>query len=511
MPFPVREVKKEKTSSSSSNRGSAPPKRKQAPKPAPRPQTPPQDEDQTSDIEEEINEELNVSEDDDEARPIAVTAKKQTARKPAKKEVESRPAKVPASMMMLAAVKHLNASEIVYGGKSYYIPSSWSFFKILEIMHENCSENSSLHKFCAQYHAGLSRVYYGIIWIIQVLRARQAAGALEQSEFQFLKYFENNFNFEELPVAGPLVLALGNVASFKPEGDVYDFVVPKLPNLSVNTASAIYRNDRNHLFIPPVPFMIDFMYKFGAMTAAQMATALTNDQFEPFDKTTGASLAGVPFGADFVSLSTIQEHSLTLPGISPAWYHSTSTMIAKRMPIKRMRLPNVAAYPKNTVKSFCGFDVEHDWFSKVIAVAGAEAKYFAGSTVLSNVLPTTGRSSVLNGVHNTRPHNIPALTDWYPDFPFNMKATYSSTEVMSPDDFHIGALSSTMMVIPNAATNGSFAGIGTRAAQDKTGDYFENNLLRFSSDAPLNTWNQLEATIKFNYYRPKGGERNFDE
>jgi hypothetical protein len=502
---PARKIRSEKTSSQSGkNRGTRASKGKAPPAP------PPTDESDHSDISSDIDEELDVSEPDDDARPQPVNAKRKTIRKPAKTTDAAPGSKVPPTMMILGAVKHLNASQIVYGGKNYFTPNSWMMFYILNIMHESCAENASLHKFCAQYHTGLSRIYYGIIWIIQVLRARHAAGALSQSEFQFLKYFETNFMFEELPIAGPLVVYFNNLCSFKPEGQTYDYVVPCLPDISANTATNAFRN-AGQLAMPPMPYLIDIMFKFGRETSTTLVAALANDQYEPFPALTGGTLAGIATGAQFRDLSAIQRAALSVPGMSPAWHHATDTLQAKRLPIQRMYIPDVAADAKNTVKSFCGFDNTHDWFKKVITVAGTEAKYFAGSTTLANIGQTTGPSITLNEVHNPRAAPITAIDNWYPPFPFNFKGTFSSPEILSPDDFHIGALCCASVNIPEGVNQGPFAGIGSRNGRYKTGDYFNNNMLRFSTDAAVDPTSQLEANIKFEFYRPKGGEKNFDE
>jgi len=276
---------KEKTSA---QKGKNRATKKQAPPPEPSSdESGPEEE---SDLDDEILSELQVSDDDDAARPQPTNKKKQTVRPPKdKKRPGPKPQSIAPHLMMLQAVRHLRMSEIVYGGKSFWTPCSFMMFMILDIMHDCVSENSSLHKFCPQYMVGLSRLYYGVLWFIQVLRARDAAGALEQSEFQFLRFFTNNFAIEELPVAGPLVCYFSNIVAFKPAGNRYDYVSPRLPGFNGFGAAASTFSTRN-LLTPPVPFLLDFIYKFSRMTPAQITAMRNAGYYRPFNFTTGGTL-----------------------------------------------------------------------------------------------------------------------------------------------------------------------------------------------------------------------------
>ncbi|KAL5627841.1 hypothetical protein BROUX41_002589 [Berkeleyomyces rouxiae] len=307
-------------------------------------------------------------------------------------------------------------------------------------MYESCVENAGLHKSCPQYHAGISRIHYGVLWIIQVLGSRLAAGITTKSESQFLKFFETNFPFEELPVAGPLVVCFNNLCSFPHPRLVYDYVCSTLPNNSSNPSSK-FVNYSSHLFLPPLTFMISLMHTFGDATVASLQIMLDNDQFGPFSYATGGNIADMSTGPAFSSFTATPSVMIAAPGVSSHWKHPVDTLLSKRVPIRRIKIPEINAGPKNTVQSYCGFETSLDWFKEVLTITSTEAKYFAGSTHLSNISTVTGQTNILDNFLAPRSIPIPPIDSWHshslspskkPSRLLKVCQLTSSTSVLSP-------------------------------------------------------------------------------
>jgi hypothetical protein len=505
-----RALLKEKTTSGGKNRASAPThksKKKSAPPPPDYEVDTPSEH---SDVENDILSEMSVSDNDDNSRPIPTAKKgKGTARNKKREQTvaSAESSSVPAYMMMLAGLASVGLYEIQENDVSTFIPNCWMMYQVLGTMHDLVGDNASLSRYCPFYMTALSNIYYGIIFIVQVLRAKQAAHTLEQSDFQFLRFFESNFAIEELPVAGPLVLFFQNLAAYKPDSNRFTWVVPTLPSLApANGTHDPIGTTPTRLSIPPIPWMIDILRQFGNANAALLTAMDTAGQFEPFDFATGGTIAGFATGAAFAS-SAHAAALLQAPGLHSPWAHSTDTLRKKVNQIKRLGLPALAG-PKKAPRDFCGLGTHITWFTKIISAVAHEAKYFAGSTVLANINPTSGPSTVLIARADNPAAAIIAPTSWYPGSPFSHSSTYVTMgSTVSPDDQKIGIFTSTCKTFAGA-NFGEF-----RNSHAVTGPFFTaaTNQSFSESGHSINPATLVSPTIMINMYRPKGGESNSDE
>lgn len=464
-----------------------------------------------SDVESEILEELSASEAEDASRPVPKAAKKKGTTRNKKRETaisNKESSAVPAFMMMLAPLNSLFLHTVQYTPVSQYYPNFYSMFNVLAVMQELVAENTSLHRFCPFYISPLTQIYYAVIWIISILRAREAAHVLDQADFQFLRFFVSNFSLEELPVAGPLVLFFQNLGAYKPDTDRFNWVVPRLAMLGTNNAAGNPRQGASSYTTPNIPIMIDLLHKFGNSNAAQRTSIQTLGFFRPFTFAAGGHLAGFATGANFANNASI----LSLPGINAPWPHSVDTLLKKINVVSRLGIPDMAPVVKNTPRNFCGLGEHQTWFVKAITAAAHEAKYFSGSTTLANINPTTGPSTVVIATISTPATAIVDPTDWYPGNPFPLTADYYVRErTITDTDQKIGMFTNHNINVSHA-NFGSFQGL-TDLGQPLDGPYFDaaRNLTFAELGYEVNTHHMTSPTIMLTMYRPKGGEANADD
>jgi len=465
---------------------------------------------ESSDVESDILSELDVSENEDQSRPVPKTkSQKGTTRnkKKEKKVAADAGSSIPPYMMMLTSLNFYSLNEIEYVGISTFTPSCWSMYSVLDAMHDLVGDNTSLRRFCPYYHVALSNIYYGIIWIIQILRANQVASNLSQADFQFLRFFESNFALEELPVAGPLVLFFQNLAAHKPDGNRFNWTVPYISHYGPNNGAASPNAHATSKSLPQIPQMISLLQLFGASNAALLTAMDAAGQWEPFTFAAGGTIAGFAYGANMATDAGATNTTLGAPGINLPWQHDVSVLRKIVQVIRRMNLPTMVG-AKDTPRQFCGLDASFHWFHKAIGAASQEAKYFAGSTSLANINPSTGPSAVVV-THIAAPAaNVPARAAWYEGYPFNLNYTVTtSSRSISETDVKIGTFSATCASTTQATlahyqNSTVFAGNFFLAA---------DNPVNFENTVEVNPTAMAQPTLTLSLYRLKGGETNADD
>jgi hypothetical protein len=89
--------------------------------------------------------------------------------------------------------------------KSTFLPTCVSLFEVLSNMEEILSGNEELRWVSPNYFSLPVRVYYAVIFYVQVLRAKEQSGLLTKSEGSWLRAFFRRYKDTMCPIAGPIV------------------------------------------------------------------------------------------------------------------------------------------------------------------------------------------------------------------------------------------------------------------------------------------------------------------
>lgn len=112
---------------------------------------------------------------------------------------------------------------------STYTPSARMMDYVVHLINSSLCDSHYFQRECPQYHPYILRLYYGVLFWVQCLRAAHDARALEPDQHQFLLRFLRNYSPESLPVSSPVLNIFKTLFSSQPEIQTYGKVHPLLP------------------------------------------------------------------------------------------------------------------------------------------------------------------------------------------------------------------------------------------------------------------------------------------
>ena len=284
---------------------------------------------------------------------------------------------------------------------------------------------------CPDYHPYVLRLYYGVIFWVQCLRAAHDARALEAEQHQFLVRFLENYSLESLPVAAPLLNVFKTLCSSQPEIQTYGKVHPLLPASPGPQRRDAFMLDRAHAhFMPNVPGIFALLDDLNSKINPPAGTqAVYPPKGKHYPIPPGTRNQATVFGHySFPATATITEDQ--------RWFLASSGLQYPCEADKKLNETFAESYasfgfPDTTAAddlrfydSFLSTDGNCSWFSQVRDVAAFSAKYFEGSGTLADCAPTGIVSNQLQVVYST-PTTAPAAPSYSTDpaalFPFSFR------------------------------------------------------------------------------------------
>lgn len=113
---------------------------------------------------------------------------------------------------------------------STYIPCSHFMFYIIHHLNDLLIDNFYFKRSCPEYHPYILRLYFGILFYIQTLRAMNDVGLLNSTRYEFLTRFLDAHPLESLSIPGPLLPLFKTICTSQPEYGNYAKLSPTLPN-----------------------------------------------------------------------------------------------------------------------------------------------------------------------------------------------------------------------------------------------------------------------------------------
>jgi hypothetical protein len=348
-------------------------------------------------------------------------------------------------MIMKAAVYHMKVAPITFPKVSSYVPSFYMFFFALNDAHLIVHDNTYLKYLSPNYISVASTLYYAFIAIIQVLRAKTAAGIITRQESQALRRFEREFPFESLPIMSPLIMFFQNLGAIKLSDPMYSWICPTIPEVLGTNANenGIFSRSQD-ICLPNVPALIRFLFEIG--TAATPAdVTLPDGRLAPASAVAAnANFFGINLAPGQQNTPANQRLIYSAGWLTPPEI-STSVTQAMLRRVSRWSLPTLtSANDLRSIGQFLQTDGNMEWFKNLINICVEEAKFFKGSTNLAAVSPTSGLSSLIEikSANRERPE---VIDDIYPFstrnfnsdvWKFEMTTTRGDT---SNDEIRIGA------------------------------------------------------------------------
>jgi hypothetical protein len=332
------------------------------------------------------------------------------------------------------------------------------------------------------WHPMMSQIYYGILFVVHIIKVKQANQTITPNEYQFISWFETIFPLSSLPIAGPLKHFFQAITASSGPTKYYGNIGPVLPPNWVTTAANnfVFNAPEYANTLPPIRVMMDFLN--DALTSGTRANFNVNDPihwqqyFVPYTHLHSAPIAdeqifGLPGMTDIVYLAAQQ---------MPSWHmHASGIPFPPRLAANTPPLTSIAEY-----LGFANNGAQHyAWFPVVVGMMQRHAQFFKESTSLASIshvglgasLPIVAHAananiSLVNSAANQVIHpiaavaatpaapNVPATPGHAAGFQATPFLNLNITSASKSDDIHLLAEQFAML----ADVNPSYTGLAAR-------------------------------------------------
>lgn len=417
-----------------------------------------------------------------------------------------------AFLKMWTTVDHISIPPVIKPRKSSFIPNFIMGSVIIRSLEDCLDGNEEMKWICPFYFSLPVRLYYSVVYYLQILKAKESASKLTASESTWFRAFKRTFPLETLPIAGPMVPYISNIVSVLANDDKYDYIYPTFAiNGGLSVEKGVPTVSDSYFIQPNVLIQADFLRQFCNLTRAQLEnqTGQQDDYFSnnlslvPHRIGTGFTFAGINFPAQLTvatssALSNVGMDS-QLPetkgrclDIHPYWQRSKAVDIPATQTTNEF----------NRIGESMRMVDDFEWFESCVYMAAIQCKFFTHSTNMSQI-PSTGGSEVLVSAHITGVHpDYEAAIDWYPRHWRSLKATFQTTRAdTGPDQFLNAELALSTGTI-SWLSNGH--PIGGRQIGHRTGPYWDNREFEYQLETPIEVGRRVTTAIQSQFYDREG-------
>ncbi|XP_050224102.1 IAA-leucine resistant 2 [Mercurialis annua] len=336
-----------------------------------------------------------------------------------------------AGLEMLQAYKGVRINYEARKNVSTYVPSSLMMDHIVHLINSTLLDSFHFRRACPDYHPYILRLYYAVLFIIQVMRASRHANILSAEGSQTLSYLLDVFPPESLPVSGPLLELFKTLCCSQPENPTYGLVSPRLPiPLGPATRRDFMLTAAEHHIIPNIPgimaLIADLNDKINPASDNQAVYPAKGKHIPVSSTATSATVFGHhSFGAA-ATRTTAYKWSLCSSGLQ--YPCEADEKLHEEFAERLDSFDFPATAETDVLSSFNGFlhvSKSQNWFANVRAVAADVAPFFEGSGTLADC-PPFGLPINQIVVKYAAPEHAPAEPAGLFRFAFSLKTTCRS-------------------------------------------------------------------------------------
>jgi hypothetical protein len=407
---------------------------------------------------------------------------------------------------------HIVIPQVIEPKKSSYIPNYLAANAILVGMERCIDGNEEFKWLCPNYLSLPVRVYYAVVYYLQIMKAKEAAGKLSRSEGSWFRSFKRVYPLESLPIAGPLVPYYSNLVAVLPNDDKYDFIYPTFDvNGGLTIKDGVPKVQPTFYLQPNVLMLTSMLQNFCCYSKSTL-NGSSNDTSHYFDDDdvyvphsfgTEFKFAGIDFPRQ---LNVATSAVLSNPALDNGTPELRGRLFSVHEYWRKSRCADIVE-PNST----CDYDNlgdslrmkdDFEWFEECISMATVQSKFFSDSVNMSQI-PSTGGSEALISAHITGTHEMyKAPTSWYPRNWSTMKATFQTTRAdAAPDQFYNAAFALSTATI-SWLSNGH--PIGGFQCGHRLGPYWKNKEFTFQSESAVPVTVRVTTMIRSHFYDSKG-------
>lgn len=156
---------------------------------------------------------------------------------------------------MLLDFSRLKLVQSAHIEKSSFIPCCIQMYRIVHAMDGLIAQKQNLLKQTHFWHPLISRLYHGLLFIIQTLRAMEYSKLISPSQKKFLHQFLSHYPADVLIVAGPLLPIYKCLSCTRSAINAYNLISPYLPDDlgTANLADTLISAETDSYMIPHIP------------------------------------------------------------------------------------------------------------------------------------------------------------------------------------------------------------------------------------------------------------------
>ncbi|KAK9877287.1 hypothetical protein WA026_017679 [Henosepilachna vigintioctopunctata] len=304
------------------------------------------------------------------------------------------------------------------------------------------SSNLYFLELADKWHPFISRLYFGIIFLLQTVRAQTSINVGSRNNKRFIQELLNEIAPESFPIPGPLVPVFKALSASESSSSRFGPVSPYLPRrIGPNILSQLYINGAAHAYELETPNIPLILYFINSILNADLNDILDYTNTNTFDNTVNHEIYGNEFEAE--RWTRVQKDYLMNPILlySP---ESTPDLDFTFHEFGRdLGLPSFNEDDDVTeIEDFSNLS-NSDWLSRLCKVMATYSSFFKHSSTLSECSPrglqcslvksTFSRSSSQHqneNIYHTISHAFPD------EHPHSYQAIHSSPEnyIVQPYD-----------------------------------------------------------------------------
>nr|AFY23215.1 coat protein [Diuris pendunculata cryptic virus] len=288
---------------------------------------------------------------------------------------------------LLSSVANLPFYSIT-GSASTYIPSAASLFIAINIMDTHMCSIRRFYENSPLWLPLMSQLYFGIIWIMHILRCSRIGGHCNQEQHQLLDWFESLFPFSNLPVPGPLVPFFQAIGICAGPYDSYGDICPVFPRTRGGRANFWFLQRGLQRLVPPVHLFMDQLNFLANLNAAIIAAANNHPVHiwtNVFGNNVGNALdntaAQIRNAGIFPGVSNTFNASQTQ--IQNFWHNRNALQLPTRLTTNQG--PNRELTLGEYLRLGTAGEIHAQWFSTSVSIMQRYCQFFQGSTSLAGI------------------------------------------------------------------------------------------------------------------------------
>lgn len=320
------------------------------------------------------------------------------------------------------------STKILYASRkkvSGYLPCALMMFHIVHLLNALLVDNFYFKRYAPDYHPYILRLYFGILFWIQVLRAGHDAKTLDAEAHEFLTRFLANFPPESLPIPGPLLALFKTLCTSLPEIPSFGKVYPYSPAQPGPAQRSDLWNSYYCLIWPQIPQI------FALLEDLNDKINGTTPVYPKKGKHTPVGATAVTFGHHaypaHATRTDLEKWFLVCSGLEYPCEADAKLNEAFAERYDNFDFPTTAA--TDDLSSYYGFmsmGNKLSWFATVRDVAAAAALYCEGSGTLADCSPSgivANQFAVIYSSPATAPTAPTKTSDPASLFPFAFRLT----------------------------------------------------------------------------------------